>query len=246
MSGCEKVNPYSGDSRHKSEQVRDMFDNIAPAYDFMNRAMTLGIDRSWRAKAIAMVKARNPREILDVATGTADLAIEMWRKMPRVKITGVDLSEGMIERGRAKVESLGASDHITLLSADCLSLPFADGSFDAVTVAFGVRNFENLAVGYREMARVLRSGGMLTVVELSRPVNPIIKPFYNLYTRGVIPLLGRIVSSDSSAYRYLGESIAAVPQGEAMTRLMKESGFGETRFRPLTFGVCSIYTAVKE
>lgn len=246
MSGCEKVNPYSGDSRHKSEQVRDMFDNIAPAYDFMNRAMTLGIDRSWRAKAIAMVKARNPREILDVATGTADLAIEMWRKMPRVKITGVDLSEGMIERGRAKVESLGASDHITLLSADCLSLPFADGSFDAVTVAFGVRNFENLAAGYREMARVLRSGGMLTVVELSRPVNPIIKPFYNLYTRGVIPLLGRIVSSDSSAYRYLGESIAAVPQGEAMTRLMKESGFGETRFRPLTFGVCSIYTAVKE
>lgn len=246
MSGCEKVNPYSGDSRHKSEQVRDMFDNIAPAYDFMNRAMTLGIDRSWRAKAIAMVKARNPREILDVATGTADLAIEMWRKMPRVKITGVDLSEGMIERGRAKVESLGASDHITLLSADCLSLPFADGSFDAVTVAFGVRNFENLAAGYREMARVLRSGGMLTVVELSRPVNPIIKPFYNLYTRGVIPMLGRIVSSDSSAYRYLGESIAAVPQGEAMTRLMKESGFGETRFRPLTFGVCSIYTAVKE
>lgn len=246
MSGCEKVNPYSGDSRHKSEQVRDMFDNIAPAYDFMNRAMTLGIDRSWRAKAIAMVKARNPREILDVATGTADLAIEMWRKMPRVKITGVDLSEGMIERGRAKVESLGASDHITLLSADCLSLPFADGSFDAVTVAFGVRNFENLAAGYREMARVLRSGGMLTVVELSRPVNPIIKPFYNLYTRGVIPMLGRIISSDSSAYRYLGESIAAVPQGEAMTRLMKESGFGETRFRPLTFGVCSIYTALKE
>ena len=246
MSGCEKVNPYSGDSRHKSEQVRDMFDNIAPAYDFMNRAMTLGIDRSWRAKAIAMVKARNPREILDVATGTADLAIEMWRKMPQVKITGVDLSEGMIERGRTKVESLGASGQITLQTADCLSLPFADGSFDAVTVAFGVRNFENLGAGYREMARVLRSGGMLTVVELSRPVNPIIKPFYNLYTRGVIPLLGRIVSSDSSAYRYLGESIAAVPQGEAMTRLMKESGFGETRFRPLTFGVCSIYTAVKE
>lgn len=243
---CEKINPYDGDTRRKTEQVRDMFDNIAPAYDFMNRAMTFGIDRRWRRKAVDMVarRCRQPR-ILDIATGTGDLALLMARRTDACHITGVDLSEGMVEIGRRKVADAGLTERIDLRVADCLALPFADGSFDCVTAAYGVRNFENLLEGYREMLRVLRPGGMLMVIELSTPRSPLVRPFYRLYTRGIIPAVGRLVSHDVRAYTYLPESIAAVAQGSEMLTLMRQAGFTGEECRTFTFGTCSVYTAFK-
>ncbi|MBD5346211.1 MAG: bifunctional demethylmenaquinone methyltransferase/2-methoxy-6-polyprenyl-1,4-benzoquinol methylase UbiE [Bacteroides sp.] len=241
--GCERVNPY-GDGRGKDAQVRDMFDNIAPAYDFMNRAMTLGIDRLWRAKAIKMIMPHKPERILDIATGTADLAIEMHRRLhPLRGIIGVDLSEGMIEVGRRKINAAGASADIELQVADCLALPFADGCMDCVTAAFGVRNFADLAAGYREMARVTRPGGLLCVLELSTPRGIITGPLYRLYTRTLIPAVGRLVSHDTRAYSYLPESIEAVPQGKDMVALIESNGWVSACATPLTFGACTVYTA---
>lgn len=243
--GCEAVNPYGADTRAKGEQVREMFDNIAPAYDLMNRMMTLGIDRSWRRKAVAAVSRSGARDILDLATGTGDLAIQLARSIPGARITGADLSEEMLRIGRLKVAEAGLTDRITLTQADGLRLPFADASFDAITVAFGVRNFEHLLEGYAEMARVLRPGGMICILELSEPVSPLVRPFYRLYTRGVIPAVGRLVSRDPRAYTYLPESIAAVPQGADMTALISRAGLTDAVCRRLTLGVCSLYTAVK-
>lgn len=242
---CESINPYGGDSRSKSQQVKSMFDNIAPAYDFMNRAMTFGIDRRWRRIAVDMLRRRPHASILDVATGTGDLAILMARRTDAETITGIDLSEGMIEIGRRKVEQASLGHKISLMSGDCLDMPFADNTFDAVTVAYGVRNFENLLAGYREMLRVLRPGGTLTVIELSTPTSRIIRPLYRLYTRHMIPAVGRLISKDTRAYSYLPESIAAVPQRDSMTGLMRQTGFTDTAFRQLTFGTCIIYTARK-
>lgn len=244
MTKVENITPY-GTEQSKGEQVEQMFDSIAPAYDFMNRAMTLGIDRLWRKRAVKMVAKTDPAEILDVATGTGDLAIALARRIPAARITGVDLSEGMIAVGREKIARAGLGERIVLEPADCLSLPFADGSFDALTVAYGVRNFADIPAGLREMHRVLRPGAMLCIIELSTPVNPLVSPFYRLYTRGVIPLVGRLVSRDSRAYSYLPESITAVPQREEMCQLMLDAGFRDARFRPLTLGVCTIYTAKK-
>lgn len=242
---CEHINPYRDDRRSKSQQVREMFDNIAPAYDFMNRAMTFGIDRRWRRKAVDMLRRQPHDAILDVATGTGDLAMLMARRTDAKAITGIDLSEGMIEVGRRKIHEAGLESRITLTAGDCLNMPFADGVFDAVTVAYGVRNFENLLRGYGEMLRVLRPGGTITVIELSTPASPLIRPLYNLYTRHIIPAVGRLVSKDVRAYSYLPESIAAVPQRDAMTALMRQAGFDNAQWRQLTFGTCIIYTAVK-
>ncbi len=239
---CEDITPY-GDRRHKAPQVRDMFDTIAPDYDFMNRAMTLGIDRRWRRKAIDMVSSLPHDDILDIATGTADLAILMAKRLDPLTVTGIDLSARMLAKGREKVAEEELSETVTLVEGDCLKLPFPDESFDLVTCAFGVRNFENLLAGYREMLRVLRPGATVCIIELSTPESALVKPFYNLYTRGIIPALGRIVSSDRRAYSYLPESIAAVPQGKKMTELMERAGFTRCSFKPLTFGVCTIYTA---
>lgn len=244
MPTPEQIKPYDS-VRPKTEQVEEMFDSIAPAYDFMNRAMTLGIDKLWRAKAVKMIRRRQPADILDVATGTGDLAIKLAREIPGVRVTGVDLSEQMLAIGRDKVRLAGLSDRISLCKADCLALPMADASFDAVTVAYGVRNFEHLAQGYREMARVLRPGGMLCVVELSVPQSRLVRPFYELYTRRIIPVIGRMVSSDRSAYTYLPASIAAMPQGERMLAIMEEAGLVRPALRPLTLGVCTIYTAFR-
>lgn len=242
MPEVEHITPYGGDAP-KERQVEQMFDSIAPAYDFMNRAMTLGIDRLWRKKAVGMLREGQPRRILDVATGTGDLAILLARNFPEATVTGVDLSSGMIRVGEEKILKANLADRVTLQVADCLALPFADGEFDCITVAYGVRNFANLLAGYGEMRRVLRPGGKLCVIELSTPVNPIVKPFYNLYTRHIIPLVGRLVSKDTRAYTYLPESIAAVPQRADMCALMQQAGFAEASFRPLTFGVCTIYLA---
>lgn len=242
---CERVTPYAGCAEGKTGQVKEMFDNIAPAYDFMNRAMTLGVDRSWRRRTVEAVAAAGARRILDVATGTGDLALQMARSMPDARITGVDLSAGMIEVGRRKIAGAGEAERISLEVADCLALPMADGSFDAVTVAYGVRNFESLARGYAEMARVLRPGGLLAVLELTEPEQSLVRPLYKLYTRGIIPLVGKLVSGDSAAYRYLPRSIAAVPSGEAMLRLMRDAGLENASARRMTFGVCTLYTAFK-
>lgn len=242
---AEKINPYVNDSRTKTEQVREMFDSIAPAYDFMNRAMTFGIDKWWRALAVRMIRRTNPGNILDVATGTADLAIKLASEMKTAHVTGIDLSEGMIALGKEKVALKRMADRVTLKAADCLDLPFADNTFDCVTVAYGVRNFEHLDKGYREMFRVLAPGGMICVIELSTPESPLVKPFYKLYTRTLIPAVGRLISKDTRAYSYLPESIAAVPQGDSMLQLMQLAGFKNRKCRKLTFGTCSIYTATK-
>lgn len=240
----ERITPYGDGSGDKTRQVREMFDSIAPAYDFMNRAMTMGIDRLWRYKAVRLLRDCQHDDILDIATGTGDLAIKLARELDPIAVTGVDLSEGMIEIGRAKVAKEGLQEVVTLGIGDCLLLPFTDASFDAVTCAYGVRNFADLLAGYREMHRVLRPGGRAVILELSTPTSPMVRPLYNFYTRHVIPTVGRLVSKDVRAYSYLPESIAAVPQGDAMTAIMLEAGFSQARAIPLTMGVCTIYEAV--
>ena len=242
---AEDINPYSDDSRAKTEQVRDMFDSIAPAYDFMNSAMSFGIHRRWLAEAVNTVARQDPKSILDVATGTADVAIRLARQIPGASVTGIDLSQGMIDIGAKKVAQAGLDGRIVLRQADCLALPFDDNSFDCVTVAYGVRNFERLADGYREMLRVLKPGGLLVVIELSTPQSAVVRPFYNFYTRRIIPLVGRLVSKDVRAYSYLPESIAAVAQRSDMTDLMSSVGFTDATFRQFTLGVCCLYTARK-
>ena len=248
----EEIKPYD-EQGSKREQVEQMFDSIAPAYDFMNRAMTLGIDRWWRRVAVNGLISHFKKsgisndivDVLDVATGTGDFAIGLFKRLKPRSVTGIDLSNGMLDVARKKVASAGLTE-INFSQADCLSLPFADGSFDAVTVAFGVRNFEDIEHGYRQMYHVLRPDGMVSVVELSTPQNRIIRWFYDIYTMHIIPAIGALKSGDRSAYRYLPLSIAAVPQGEAMLDIMRRVGFTQCHVRRLTFGTCSIYTAVKK
>lgn len=235
--------PYN-DNREKTEQVRDMFDNIAPAYDRLNLAMSFGLDERWRRLAVDCVSCAGATNIVDIATGTADFAISLAQDIPESTVTGLDLSEKMIEIGRKKVARLGLSDRITLMEGDCLHSPLPEGMADAVTVAFGVRNFSDLEAGYKAMFNMLRPGGLLCVLELSTPVNPFVRPFYRLYANHIIPVMGRMMSKDIRAYKYLPESIAAVAQGDDMLELMRRAGFTETSFRRLTLGVCTLYTAV--
>ena len=251
-SQVEQVKPYHN-AGSKREQVEQMFDSIAPAYDFMNRAMTLGIDRWWRRVAVRRVSRhlaeRTPPIpkpcLLDVATGTGDFALQLRDTLGTCRVTGIDLSQRMLDVARQKVARRNLETDITFQQGDCLDLPFGDGMFDAATVAFGVRNFEHIEQGYREMLRVLRPGGMLCVLELSTPTNRITRWFYDLYTLHVIPAIGSLKSGDSSAYRYLPRSIAAVPQDGHMTALMRRAGFAQCQASRLTLGTCSIYTAIK-
>ncbi len=242
MNDVEQVKPYNTGAA-KTEQVRQMFDNIAPAYDFMNRAMTLGIDKWWRRVAVSIVKAAAPVNVLDVATGTGDFAIQLARAIPSVTVRGIDLSQGMLDVARKKIADASLNERVAVEQGDCLALPYPDHSFDAVTVAFGVRNFEHLDKGYAEMARVLRPGGLLCAVELSTPRNRVVKWLYDLYTLHLIPLAGSLRSGDRDAYRYLPQSIAAVPQGDDMLAIMRGEGFTATREKRMTFGTCTIYTA---
>lgn len=241
----EQVTPYNDSTSAKTEQVRQMFDSIAPAYDFMNRAMTMGIDIWWRRLAVKRLKRIRPTSILDVATGTGDFAIQLHNTLHPQHITGVDLSQGMLDEAVRKVKQKGLDGAITFEQGDCMALRMKDETFDAVTVAFGVRNFEHLQQGYREMARVLKHGGMLCVLELSTPTHPLIRWFYDLYTLHIIPWLGSLKSGDKSAYRYLPQSIAAVPQGDDMLQLMRNAGLREATFKRLTLGVCTIYIGVR-
>ena len=241
----EQVTPYNDSTSAKTEQVRQMFDSIAPAYDFMNRAMTMGIDIWWRRLAVKRLKRIRPTSILDVATGTGDFAIQLHNTLHPQHITGVDLSQGMLDEAVRKVKQKGLEGAITFEQGDCMALRMKDETFDAVTVAFGVRNFEHLQQGYREMARVLKPGGMLCVLELSTPTHPLIRWFYDLYTLHIIPWLGSLKSGDKSAYRYLPQSIAAVPQGDDMLQLMRNAGLREATFKRLTLGVCTIYIGIR-
>lgn len=250
----EHVMPYQS-SREKGSQVEEMFDGIAPAYDLMNTAMTFGLHRNWRKRALNVALDQLSKnvgdittaEILDVATGTGDLVFSLHRSLPRARITGIDLSEGMLKEARRKLSGLGENigKLISFGKGDCLSLPFADESFDLVTVSYGVRNFEHIDRGLAEMTRVLKTGGILCIIELSVPTLPVIKGLYNIYSRRLIPCLGRLVSGDSRAYSYLPESIAVCPQRDGMTRLMKSSGLKECRWKSLTFGVVCYYLGIK-
>lgn len=221
-----------------------MFNNIAGKYDFLNHFLSAGIDRSWRKKAIDELKEVMPRNILDVATGTGDLAFEALRLTPK-KIAGVDISEGMLAIAREKAAKRGVEDKVQFRKADSVKLPFSDNSFDAVTVGFGVRNFEHLEKGLADMFRVLRPGGKLVVLEFSRPRSFPVKQLYGFYSFKILPFFGRLFSKDREAYSYLPESVAAFPDGKAFTRLMERNGFRETNIRSLSLGICSIYTGRK-
>lgn len=238
------VVPYKEEQASKKEQVAKMFDNISHKYDFLNHFLSLGIDKGWRKKAINILKPLQPKQMLDVATGTGDFAIEALKLNP-VKVTGIDISAGMLEMGQKKIVSRGLSDKIELLLGDSENLPFADHFFDAVTVAFGVRNFENLEKGLKEINRVLKPGGMIVVLEFSKPRKFPFKTLYNFYFKFVLPRAGRLISNDKAAYTYLPESVAAFPDGEDFLNVLRKVGFNQTQCRALTFGISSIYTGVK-
>ena len=240
----EKVMPYGSEGR-KTEQVERMFDHIAPTYDRLNHTLSLGIDRRWRRRAIRWLAPFRPQEVLDVATGTGDFALLACRLLKPRTLTGIDLSEGMMQVGRQKAKDAGLADCIRFRREDCEALSFPDASFDAVTVAFGIRNFEHLDVGLREMCRVLRPGGHLVILELSTPDRFPMRQLFSLYSRVAMPVIGRSISHDNSAYTYLPESIRAFPQGEVMSQSLRRAGFSQVQFRRLTFGLCTLYMATK-
>lgn len=249
-SGAELINPYNGEE-NKTSQVEQMFDSIAPAYDFMNTAMTFGLHRYWRNRALRDAvrgfAPTAPISILDIATGTGDLAFKLRKHFPAAEITGLDLSEGMLNVAREKLAHLPEKQRkgIYFVQGDSLALDFPDNSFDLITVAYGVRNFEDLRRGLAEMQRVLRPGGKLCVIELSTPTAPLPLAFYKLYSNHLIPIVGRMVSGDSSAYTYLPKSIAAAPQRNAMTAIMEKCGLERCNWRSLTFGTLTYYIAHK-
>ena len=240
----QHIKPYNEDGK-KTEQVERMFDNIAHAYDKLNHTLSLGIDRSWRRKAIAWLRPFRPQHIMDVATGTGDFAILACRELNPDELIGTDISEGMMNVGREKVKQAHLSNKISFVREDCTSLSFADESFDAVTVAFGIRNFDGLDKGLSEICRVLVPGGHLVILELSTPDRFPMKQLFSVYSKVVIPLLGKCISKDNSAYTYLPQSIRAFPQGEIMQGVIRKAGFSEVRFRRLTFGICTLYIAKK-
>ena len=243
--GSEQILPYNNEE-HKATQVKRMFDSIAGTYDQLNHTLSFGIDRIWRKKGIAYLRPFAPKSILDIATGTGDLAISMQRNLNADRIIGADISEGMMDVGRQKVAEAGLSEHISFEYQDCTALTYAEDSFDAVTAAFGVRNFEDIEQGIREMYRVLRPDGHVMILELSTPEHFPMKQLYSIYSKWVIPTIGRLFSKEQSAYSYLPASIKVVPQGKVMTDLLSRIGFSEVQARTLTFGICSLYTGTKK
>ena len=240
----ESIKPYNEDEK-KSVQVERMFDNIAPAYDQLNHTLSWGIDKSWRKRAINWLKPFQPQRMMDVATGTGDFAIQACRVLNPKELIGTDISEGMMNVGRQKVKDAGLEGRISFAKEDCTALTFPDNRFDAITVAFGVRNFEDLDKGLREMHRVLDTDGKLVILELSEPDWFPMKQLYALYSKVVIPTLGKLLSKDRSAYTYLPQSIKAFPQGEVMREIILKAGFREANFKRLTLGICTLYTATK-
>ena len=241
----DKVVPYEQSGLTKKEQVASMFDSIAFRYDFLNRFLSAGIDVSWRKKAIHALNEVKPKIILDVATGTGDVAILTHQLIAPTHITGIDISEGMLSEGRKKIAALGLQDSIELKSGDSEQIKFNDNHFDGVTVAFGVRNFEHLETGLQEMLRVLKPGGKMVILEFSKPKQFLFKGFYNIYMNLVAPGFGKMIAKNKEAYQYLNDSVQAFPEGEAFTSIMGKVGFTSITSKKLTFGICTIYCGKK-
>ncbi len=239
----ETIKPYS--SGDKTGQVEQMFDNIAPTYDQLNHRLSWNIDRGWRRKAIRQLAPYQPQTMLDIATGTGDFAILAAQMLKPKQLIGADISEGMMKIGQQKVEAAGLASVISFAKENCQNLSYADNTFDAVTAAFGIRNFADLDAGLSEMCRVLKPGGHLSIVELTSPVSFPMKQLFHIYSHTVLPVYGRLISHDSSAYSYLTRTIEAFPQGERMVDILKKAGFCEASFKRLTFGICTMYFATK-
>ena len=239
----ETIKPYHNGS--KAEQVEQMFDNIAPTYDQLNHRLSWDIDRGWRRKAIKQLQSYKPQTMLDIATGTGDFAILAAKMLQPQQLIGADISEGMMEIGRQKVKKAALDNIISFERQDCLNLSYPDNTFDAVTAAFGIRNFADLDCGLSEMCRVLKKGGHLSIVELTTPVSFPMKQLFHLYAHSVLPVYGRLISKDTSTYSYLTKTIEAFPQGERMVEILKKAGFAEAQFKRLTYGICTMYFATK-
>ena len=241
-----EVKPYEADGS-KKQQVSKMFDNIAGNYDFLNHFLSLNMDKTWRRKMISELSSVNPKYVLDVATGTADVAINTIKqlKINDLNIKGVDISAEMLNIGRKKINTEGLSERIELTLGDSEQLPYEGNKFDAVTVAFGVRNFENLERGLQEMHRVLRGGGKLVVLEFSKPTSFPFRQLYNFYFKYILPIIGKLTSKDNRAYSYLYESVQAFPDGDKFITVLNKIGFKDTQCKPLTLGICSIYVGYK-
>ncbi len=241
----DAVVPDLGSELSKKEQVAGMFDSIAHRYDFLNRFLSAGIDVTWRKNALKELTALDPKIMLDVATGTADVAIMAVKILHPKKITGIDISDGMLEFGRKKVANLGLNDIIELVNGDSATINFPDSTFDAITVAFGVRNFQQLEKGLEEIKRVLKPGGKLVVLEFSKPKAPVIKQVYNVYMKVVAPGAGKLFSKNRSAYKYLDESIKKFPEGKNFTSILDNLGYRNTYCKPQSLGICTIYCGEK-
>src|SRR5690606_17444510 len=238
------VKPYSDSDLTKKQQVEQMFDNISGKYDLLNRILSMGIDVSWRKKVVKSVKKENPKTLLDIATGTGDLAIAMAKETD-AKITGFDLSAGMLEVGKRKIAEENLQDRIEMIQGDAEKMPFADDSFDVITVVFGVRNFENLKNGLDDIYRVLKPGGKFIILEFSQPEAVPMKLLYTFYSRYILPKIGKKISKDQSAYTYLPDSVKAFPYGDEMKKILKNSKFVKPFDKKLTFGIASIYESLK-
>ncbi len=245
MTTSQTVKPYKNTDADKKQQVADMFNNISGTYDFLNHFLSLGIDIIWRKKAIRALKANKPQRLLDVATGTGDFALEAIKMLQPRKVIGVDISAGMLAVAREKIAKKGLQDQFEVALADSENLPFADGTFDAVTVAFGVRNFENLEKGLTDIHRVLKPGGKAVILEFSKPKGFPVKQLYHFYFNRITPFIGKVFSKDYRAYSYLPESVAQFPDGKQFTDILQRVGFYHALSRPQTFGICTIYIATK-
>jgi len=241
---ASKVTPYKDSTLNKKEQVTQMFDTISKEYDGLNRVISFGIDIKWRKNVVALVAKTQPKTILDIATGTGDLAINLAQTSAE-KIVGLDISDGMLEVGRQKITKKRLNDKIEMVIGDSENLPFEDGSFDAITVAFGVRNFETLEKGLSEILRVLKPNGIFVILETSVPIKTPFKQGYKFYTKYILPSIGKVFSKDQSAYSYLCESASVFPYGEALNNILRKIGFTNVEAKPQTFGVATIYTASK-
>lgn len=244
MYNQEKIKPYNS-TDEKGKVVEEMFDNIASTYDTLNHRLSWNIDKSWRKKAIRRLAPFSPKTILDIATGTGDFAIMSAKMLLPKTLIGADISDKMMEIGRQKVKEEGLDDIISFQKEDCLNLTFPSNTFDAVTAAFGIRNFQDLEKGLGEMYRVLKKGGHLCIIELTTPISFPMKQLFKIYSKVVLPFYGRLISKDSSAYDYLNKTIAAFPQGETMMNILQSAGFTKTSFTRLTFGICTMYIAEK-